>query len=151
MPKRPYQIDEYVRWSDIDFAGIICYGAYLRFFELAETEIFRAAGAPFGQLYDRYDIWLPRRQIHCEFLHPARLDDQLRVGAYFSRIGRTSLTINFDVFHIAQRVITAEGHQVLVCTTRDALHAKPLPADLVTLLEPYAMAPAEARDALRSD
>ena len=46
-PKKPFIISEYVRWGDIDLAGIICYGAYIRFFELAETEIFRAAGLPF--------------------------------------------------------------------------------------------------------
>jgi N-acyl-D-aspartate/D-glutamate deacylase len=35
---RPFVISEYVRWGDIDLAGIIRYSAYLRFFELAETE-----------------------------------------------------------------------------------------------------------------
>ena len=34
--RKPFIISEYVRWGDIDLAGIICYGAYLRFYELAE-------------------------------------------------------------------------------------------------------------------
>ncbi|NNF26255.1 MAG: 4-hydroxybenzoyl-CoA thioesterase, partial [Gemmatimonadetes bacterium] len=29
----PFIIDEYVRWADVDHAGIIFYGAYVRFFE----------------------------------------------------------------------------------------------------------------------
>ena len=33
----PFLIQEYVRWSDVDYAGIIFYGAYVRFFEIAET------------------------------------------------------------------------------------------------------------------
>ena len=33
----PYIIEEYVRWSDVDFAGIIFYGSYVRFFEITET------------------------------------------------------------------------------------------------------------------
>ena len=41
---KPYIIEEYVRWSDVDFAGIIFYGSYVRFFEIAETELFRACG-----------------------------------------------------------------------------------------------------------
>src|SRR2546425_3650192 len=44
MPPTPYIIEEYVRWSDVDFAGIIFYGSYVRFFEIAETELFRACG-----------------------------------------------------------------------------------------------------------
>jgi hypothetical protein len=38
MSPSPFVIEEYVRWSDVDFAGIIFYGSYVRFFELAETE-----------------------------------------------------------------------------------------------------------------
>ena len=40
MTRKLFTIDEYVRWSDVDAAGIIFYGAYVRFFEIAEI-IFR--------------------------------------------------------------------------------------------------------------
>ena len=33
-----FTIEEYVRWSDVDAAGVIFYGAYVRFFEIAEGE-----------------------------------------------------------------------------------------------------------------
>ena len=56
--KTPFIISEYVRWGDIDLAGIICYGAYIRFFELAETEIFRAAGLPFKEMFDRAERYV---------------------------------------------------------------------------------------------
>ena len=148
MAHSPYVIQDYVRWSDVDFAGIICYGAYLRFFELAETELFRAVGVPYGELFDRFDLWLPRAQIHCDFRHPARLDDRLEVATYFSRIGTKSVTINFDVFHKPTEQLGAEAHQVLVCTDRASLKSKPLPADLVALLNPYAMSVQEARSAM---
>ena len=39
-----YTVEEYVRWEDIDAAGIINYQAYLRFFGLAEAELLRSAG-----------------------------------------------------------------------------------------------------------
>ena len=74
-----FTIQEYVRWSDVDFAGLICYGAYLRFFEFAETELFRAAGLAYGEVFERFDIWLPRVQLHCDFHSPALLDDLLSV------------------------------------------------------------------------
>src|SRR5213075_103554 len=94
MPATPYIIQEYVRWSDVDFAGIIFYGAYVRFFEIAETELFREAGLPYGQVFDRFDIWLPRVHLDCDFKYPARLDDRLRVAAYFTRFGNSSIGIN---------------------------------------------------------
>ena len=103
---------------------------------------------PYGELFDRFDLWLPRAQIHCDFRHPARLDDRLEVATYFSRIGTKSVTINFDVLHKPTEQLGAEAHQVLVCTDRASLKSKPLPADLVALLNPYAMSVQEARSAM---
>jgi acyl-CoA thioester hydrolase len=145
--KKPFVISEYVRWGDVDLAGIICYGAYLRFFELAETEIFRAAGLPFGEMFERYDIWLPRRVMHAEFHSPAALDERLKVVTYFSRVGRTSLTINFDVMSADGGTLHASAHQVLVCVARGTLAKKPLPAALVRAIEPFTMGSDEARRA----
>jgi YbgC/YbaW family acyl-CoA thioester hydrolase len=144
--KTPFIISEYVRWGDIDLAGIICYGAYIRFFELAETEIFRAAGLPFKDMFDRYDMWLPRKIMHTEFFSPALLDERLKVVTYFSRIGTTSLTINFDVMS-AEGVLHATAHQVLVCVSRSTFQKKPLPAEVSRAVEQFVMAPEEARKA----
>jgi YbgC/YbaW family acyl-CoA thioester hydrolase len=60
----------------LDRAGIIYYGQYLRFFEIAETELFRAAGLSYSEVFDRFDIWLPRVQIHFDFRRPLKLDDE---------------------------------------------------------------------------
>ncbi len=143
--KTPFVISEYVRWGDIDLAGIICYGAYIRFYELAETEIFRAAGLPFGEIFERYDIWLPRRVMHTEFHSPAVLDERLKVVTYFSRVGRTSLTINFDVMSADGGTLHASAYQVLVCVARGTLAKQPLPPALVQAIEPFTMGVEEAR------
>ncbi|HEX5436758.1 MAG TPA: thioesterase family protein [Gemmatimonadaceae bacterium] len=147
MSKSPFVITEYVRWGDIDLAGIICYGAYIRFYELAETEIFRAAGLPFGEMFERYDIWLPRKIMHAEFHTPARLDEQLKVVTYFSRVGRTSLTINFDVMSATERIVHASAYQVLVCVSRGSFEKTPLPPALLRAIEPFVMPSDQARQA----
>lgn len=138
-------VEEYVRWSDVDFAGIICYGAYLRFFEIAETELFRAAGLAYGQVFDRYDIWFPRAAIHSEFYRPARLDDRLRVAAYVGRVGTKSMTLNFDVVRDDPMGLGAAGWQVLVCVGRKDLKPRPLPAEVVRALAPHTLSPEAAR------
>jgi YbgC/YbaW family acyl-CoA thioester hydrolase len=143
-----FTIDERVRWSAVDKAGIIFYGAYVRFFELAEMELFRAAGVPYGEVFDRWDMWLPRVHLESDFHYPSRLDDELRVGAYFTRFGNRSLQINFDVLHLGAGRLAVTGHEVLVCTTRDTLVSRPLPEELVEILSPWLMTVEEARSAL---
>ena len=66
-----------MRWGDVDAARIIFYGAYIRFFEIAETELFRAVGLSYGRMFDELDIWLPRAHLECDFRSAAQLDDLL--------------------------------------------------------------------------
>src|SRR5881397_3642680 len=91
---QPFVIEEYVRWSDVDFAGIIFYGSYVRLYE--------------------YDIFLPRKAVHSEFYWPARLDDRLRIAAYVGKVGTKSLTLHFDVVRPDAPALGAAGWMVLV-------------------------------------
>ena len=145
MPATPYVIEEYVRWSDVDFAGIIFYGSYVRLFEIAETELFRACGLAYAQVFDRYDIFLPRKAVHSEFYWPARLDDRLRVATYVGRVGTKSMTLNFDVLRDDRPTLGAAGWMVLVCVDRKGLKPRPLPEGLVAALAPHTLTSDEAR------
>ena len=143
----PFIIEEYVRWSDVDYAGIIFYGAYVRFFEIAETELFRACGLAYKDMFDRFSVFLPRKAVHAEFFKPARLDDRLRVATYVARVGTTSMTLNFDVL-MPSGELGAAGWQVLVCADRSSLKPRPTPREVLNALAPHTMTEAAARAAL---
>jgi len=144
----PFLIQEYVRWSDVDFAGIIFYGAYVRFFEIAETELFRASGLAYKNVFEHHGIFLPRRAIHAEFFVPARLDDRLTVAAYIGKVGTKSMTINFDVVWGEPRFLGATGWQVLVCVDRKTLKPRAMPPSLLEALAPHTLPPEAARAVL---
>ncbi len=136
-----YRIEERVRWGDVDAARIIFYGAYIRFFEFAETELFRAVGLPYGVMFDELDIWLPRAHLECDFRRAARLDDLLEVAVYVGRIGRTSLRLNFEVRRKSESALLAEAHFVLVAVRRDTFDTVPVPNALKSRLAPYTQPP----------
>jgi len=134
---KTFTIEEHVRWSDIDRAGIIYYGQFLRFFEIAETELFRGVGLPYSEVFDRFDIWLPRVQIHFDFRKPLVLDDPIEVSAYVGRFGTKSLTLRFEVTRKGESGLVAEGHVVLACVSRSTFKSVPIPAEIVDALTPY--------------
>lgn len=136
MHKR-FTIEETVRWSDIDRAGIIYYGQFLRFFEIAETELFRAVGLPYSEVFDRLDIWLPRVQIHYDFRKPLVLDDPIEVSAFVGRFGNKSLTLRFEVTKKGESGLVAEGHVVLACVSRSTFESRPVPGEIIDRLGPY--------------
>lgn len=134
-----YSIEERVRWGDVDAARIIFYGAYIRFFEFAETELFRAVGLNYGMMFDELDIWLPRVHLECDFRRAAQLDDLLVVSVYVGRIGTKSLRLNFEVRRKSEEEIVAEAHFVLVAVRRDTFETVAVPEELKRRLAPYTM------------
>jgi YbgC/YbaW family acyl-CoA thioester hydrolase len=132
-----YRIQERVRWGDVDAARIIFYGAYIRFFEFAETELFRAVGLPYGVMFDELDIWLPRAHLECDFKQAAQLDDLLEVSVYVGRIGTKSLRLNFEVRRNGDQALTAEAHFILVSVRRNTFETISLPEELKRRLAPY--------------
>ncbi|MCA1615231.1 MAG: acyl-CoA thioesterase [Acidobacteria bacterium] len=132
-----FSIDERVRWGDVDAARIIFYGAYIRFFEIAETELFRAAGLSYGKMFDDLDVWLPRAHLECDFRSAAQLDDLLEVSVYVGRVGTKSLRLNFEVRRKGEDSLVAEAHFVLVAVKRHTFESVPLPDELRRRLAPY--------------
>ena len=133
-----FTVSEYVRWEDIDAAGIINYQAYLRFFGLAEVELFRSCGLSYRKLFDEMGIWLPRVHVECDFHHPVRLDELLVVEAWFGKIGTSSIHLNFAVRRDEQRdVIVATGKYVLVTVRQGKFEPVPVPQFLRDTLAPY--------------
>lgn len=135
----PFIVHEYVRWGDVDIVGIIRYDAYLRFFELGESELLRAIGLLYHDMVARYTVTLPRKVMHAEFITPARLDERLAIHTYVSAIGRTSLTLNFDMF-ADDGTPRAKGHLVVVAVNVSSLEKQLLPPELVERLTPYTIA-----------
>jgi acyl-CoA thioester hydrolase len=137
-----FKISERVRWGDVDAARIIFYGSYIRFFEIAETELFRAAGMSYGKVFDELDIWLPRVHLECDFRRVSQLDDLLEVSVYVGHIGKTSLRLEFEVRRkkpdeTVEEDLIATAHFVLVAVRRDTLDPIPVPEELRTALAPF--------------
>ncbi len=132
----PFVVHEYVRWGDVDPAGIIRYDAYLRFFEYGEGEFFRALGIPYGELISRFKVGIPRRVMHADFVTPALLDERLEIRVYISHIGTTSMKMHVDIYSM-DGVAREIGYMVFVCVDPGTSNKRPWPPELITLLDPY--------------
>jgi YbgC/YbaW family acyl-CoA thioester hydrolase len=134
---KKFTIEERVRWGDVDAAQIIFYGAYIRFFEFAETEMFRAVGLAYGVMFDEVDVWLPRVHLECDFHRAARLDDLLEVSVYIGRIGRSSMRLNFEVRRKGEPELVATAHFVLAAVKRDTFETVIVPDAIRRRLAEY--------------
>jgi YbgC/YbaW family acyl-CoA thioester hydrolase len=120
---------ERVRWSDVDVGGNIRWDAYARFVEIAETELFRAIGFPYGTLWDALDVWLPRVQYHVDMRSPVRLDDLLETEIRVGAVGRSSIRLEFAVSKEGGGRV-ADGYLVIVAIGRQSGKSVAVPEKL---------------------
>ena len=134
---KKFTIGERVRWGDVDASRIIFYGAYIHFFEFAETELFREVGLDYGTMFDELKIWLPRVHLECDFHRAARLDDVLEVSVWVARFGTKSMKLNFEVRRRGAEELVATAHFVLAAVNQETFETVPIPSELREKLAPY--------------
>ena len=124
-----------VRWAEVDMQKIVFNGHYLTYIDTAIAEYWREIGLPYPQGYvERYgsDIYL--RKATVEYLGSAGYDDVLTICCRVARLGRSSMTFHFEVYHDSELLITAE----LVYVNADSeRRAAPLPDDVRERVKRY--------------
>lgn len=133
-----FSVEEYVRWEDIDAAGIINYQAYLRFFGLAEAELFRSCNLSYKTLFEDVGVWLPRVHVECDFHLPVKLDELLIVDAWFGKLGVSSIHLNFAVRRKDDPAnVVATGKYILVTVRQGEFRPVEVPPAIRERLAPY--------------
>jgi acyl-CoA thioester hydrolase len=111
MP-RPFKFSARTRvgFSDTDAQGVVYYGRYNPYFDLARVEYLRALGQLRRQSHGEFVM----RANDVEYFAPARFDDELEIFARVSRIGRTSVTFEFAAYRLPDEALMVTAHQTLV-------------------------------------
>ena len=132
-----FSVRERVRFRDVDAAKVMYYGAYIRFLELAETEMFRAVGVTQARLQDEFAIWLPRVHIECDYEAAIQLDEEVDVQVHVARLGESSMQLAFEILRVSDNMRMATAKYVTVAVDRDTFAKVPMPAELRRLLTPF--------------
>jgi acyl-CoA thioester hydrolase len=114
-----------VGFSDTDAQGIVYYGRYNPYFDLARVEYLRSI----GQLHRAAAGDFVMRANDVEYFAPARFDDELEIYARVSRIGRTSITFQFAAYKMPEDSLLVTAHQTLVYVDLEERKALLVPDD----------------------
>jgi acyl-CoA thioester hydrolase len=114
-----------VGFSDTDAQGVVYYGRYNPYFDLARAEYLRSLGL----LHRDGGGEFVMRANDVEYFAPARFDDELDIHVRVARIGRTSMTFEFAAFKVPDGTLLVTAHQTLVFIDRDARRPIPIPHD----------------------
>ncbi|MBV8257499.1 MAG: acyl-CoA thioesterase [Actinobacteria bacterium] len=112
-----------VGFSDTDAQGVVYYGRYNPYFDLARTEYLRSLGL----LGRRGGGDFVMRANDVEYFAPAVFDDEIEVFVRVSRIGRTSVTWEFAAYRKPDDLLLVTAHQTNVYIDLAERKAQPVP------------------------
>jgi acyl-CoA thioester hydrolase len=133
--KPPFKYAAYTRvgFSDTDAQGIVYYGRYLPYFDLARVEYHRHLGLM--RVQDGREFVM--RASSVEYLAPARFDDLIEVFVRPARVGRTSITFENAAYRVEDDVLMVTADQTLVLVDLEERKACAIPESLVERLRGF--------------
>ena len=123
--KEPFKLSARTRvgFSDTDAQGIVYYGRYNPYFDLARVEYLRDLG-----LLRRPDGGeFVMRANDVEYFAPAVFDNEIEIFVRIRRVGRTSVTFEFAAYRVPDDVLMVTAHQTLVYVDLAQRRACPVP------------------------
>ena len=125
--KPPYRYAAYQRvgFSETDAQGVVYYGRYMPYFDLARTEYHRHLGRVHPGEVD-----FAMRAVEVGYVAGARFDDLLEIFVRVERIGTTSITYDHAAYRIDDGggdTLMATAKATLVCIALDERKAVPVP------------------------
>jgi acyl-CoA thioester hydrolase len=128
-----FSIPVRVYYEDTDAGGVVYYANYLKFFERCRTEWMRFAGHDQSQLAVEHGIGFVARKASCEYLKPARLDDELIVGLEVEKLTRIRVVFRQHVRRGDDELVT--GTVEIACVNMATMTPSAIPEFLHSKLE----------------
>ncbi len=118
MPEPPFKFSARTRvgFSDTDAQGVVYYGRYMPYFDLARVEYHRHLDMLRSEPHDRQFVM---RAMTVEYHAPARFDDLIEVDVRVAKIGTSSATYELAARLEGVLAVTATQTLVLVDLAAD--------------------------------
>jgi acyl-CoA thioester hydrolase len=146
MPREEFRCVHHlqVRWAEVDMQKVVFNAHYLTYIDTAIAEYWREIGLAYPDGYvERYGNDLFLRKAVVDYLGPARYDDRLAVFGRTSRLGRSSMTMSFEIWRQESTdtspLVTAE--LVYVNVSVESMKAAPLPDEVRARVRGYERRP----------
>jgi acyl-CoA thioester hydrolase len=131
-----------VRYGECDPQGIVFNANYLLYFDVAFTELWRAAVGPWQDMVAK-GVDAVVAEANLSFRAPARFDDDLELRAQVAQLGRSAVTTEIDVMRDGELLVA--GRLRHVCVSTDTWKKTELPDWVREGLRRFARADSEAQ------
>ena len=87
-----------VYYEDTDSGGVVYYANYLKFIERARTNLIQELGFSLRSLGEKYDCHFVVKNIQCNYIQSAKLEDDLIIQSKFIEIKKASFELEQNIY-----------------------------------------------------
>ena len=87
-----------VYYEDTDAGGIVYYANYLKYLERARTNLIQDSGFSLCSLSEKYDCHFVVKNIQCNYIKSAKLEDELSIQTKFLEIKKISFELEQNIY-----------------------------------------------------
>lgn len=159
---RAFHWNRRIEFAETDAAGIAHFSTFIFVMEQAEHALFRSLGLsifmplasvpasltipPEWSHYPSNTIWTwPRVHCECDFVAPARFEDEVTASVAIERMGSKSITYAHRIARDGELIAT--GRMIAVCSLKNPetgqLVGQPIPQAMRDWLAPFCVAPTD--------
>ena len=125
-----------VRFGDADPAGWAYYPVIFHYFHVAMEEFFEACcGISYQRMLAEERLGLPTVKVQAEFFSPLAYGDEVDIEVRVSRVGRSSVTLDYGARRAGDEQLCARSSQVHVAIDMNTRRPVPLPEKYRRALE----------------
>ena len=104
-----------VRYQETDNMGVVYYGNYFVWFEVARTEYLRSHGLVYKDLETK-GMYLMVASASCQYKASAKYDDIVKIHSWVPEVKNSSMKFGYKLF-VGDKLI-ATGESTHVCTNK---------------------------------
>ena len=123
-----------VRYSEVDYQGIVYLAHYVMYFDHGIHEWFRALPYDYTLIRKTSGTDFHTVRVVVDYKRPLRFDEQFEVEVRSGRIGRSSITFHAAILVQGEAEPRATGELVWVHADQATMRSTPLPAALLDRL-----------------
>jgi acyl-CoA thioester hydrolase len=97
-----------VRYAETDKMGVVYYANYFVWFEVGRTDLLRTLGWSYREM-ELAGVSLPVIGAHCEYVRPARYDDELEIRTVGRLLSPVRMEFTYDVQLAGAATVVATG------------------------------------------
>ena len=123
-----------VYYADTDAGGVVYYGTYLRFLEIARTEFFQAHGQSITDLLQQGYVFVVT-EVHIKYKSPAGIGDTLQVSTKLRRMTSVRVIFEHEIRNKSDNRLVAGAMVKLGCCSTSTFKPARVPLSFHSVFE----------------